>query len=77
MSSVCIAKSKKQLAIFYKLMLKTNISALYRIKKVNDVALVLGTYSPIARHRLCGRDTSGERYTCIAHAGLFASTRRH
>ena len=35
---------KKQLAIFYKCMLKTNISALYRIK-INDVALVLGIYS--------------------------------
>ena len=34
----------------------------YIEEKVNYVALVLGTYLQIARHRLCGRDTSGERY---------------
>ena len=41
-------------------MFNTNMSALYRIT-INDVALVLGTYSQIERHRLCGRDASGER----------------
>ena len=35
--------------MFYKCKLKTNKSVLYRIK-INYVALVLGTYSQIARH---------------------------
>ena len=54
-SCLCIAKSKyrKQLAIFYQFKLKTNKSALYRIQN-NDVALGLGTYPQIARHRLWG-----------------------
>ena len=37
--------------MFYKFKLKTNKSALYRIN-INDVALVLGTYSQTARDRL-------------------------
>ena len=59
-------------------MLKTKISALHR-KKVNDVALVFLTYLQIARHRLCGRDRSGDRYVLLTSSdiGLFTSTRRH
>ena len=28
------------------------------LNKINDAALVLGKYSQIAKHRLCGRDAS-------------------
>ena len=48
------SRDKKQLAIFYKFKLKTNKSALYRIK-INGAALVLGTYSTV------GPDVSGVR----------------
>ena len=45
----CALRSrKKNVAIFYKDMFKTNKSTLYRIQ-INDVALVLRTYSQIAR----------------------------
>ena len=52
------SQTNKHLAIFYKFMLKTNKSSLYRIK-INDVALVLGTYLQITKHCLCSRDASG------------------
>ena len=54
-------------------MLKTNISALYRIT-INDVALDLGTYSQFARHGLCGRDFGERELLTPCDIGLFAST---
>ena len=57
----------KRLAIFYQLKLKTNKSALQRIK-IYEIALGLGIYLQIARHRLCGPDVSG-----ICHYDLRAN----
>ena len=52
-------------------MLKTNKSALYR-RKINYVALVLGTYLQIVRHRL-----TAHALACVSDIGLFTSSRRH
>ena len=51
-----LSRNKKQLSIFYQ-SLKQIIAALYRIK-INNVSLLLGTYSQITRHRFCGSDAS-------------------
>ena len=80
MSSMCIAKSKKKTFAIFKNNYAENkyMSAFYRIQ-FNDVALVLGTYSQIARHRLCGRDAYRKRYALLTPSdiGLFTSIRRH
>ena len=69
MSCVCMAKLKKRLALFYKFKLKINKSALYGIQ-MKYVALILGTYLQNARHRLCGRDAFGVRYSAFIFPAL-------
>ena len=65
-------KIKRHLTMFYKLMFKTNEI------KINDVALVLGIYSQITKHRLCGCDASGEhKLLTPCDIGLFTSSQQH
>ena len=72
----CEVKIKIISNMFINLIIKQNKSPVYGI--IFYVALVLGTCSQIARHRLCGCDASGVSYLLMpCDIGLFSSTQWH